>query len=249
MRRVENALADPADEAAAALLPRWREMPPIASSRSDCAAAALEAGAGAAAGKARLPPLLVCCGGHGITPPQSRIGTLATAEMLELTAACGNPAAARSAWPRWLRLPDMRQCRAGCAAVALPRTGEIVVLGGHDGREALASVEAIDPRAASPAWRALPPMPTARAWLCAAVLRDGRIVAIGGKTGHGPALDPVGDEGGAPTATYYRSVDVFDPAQGRWLEQGEPGSLPPMKRARAEGCVGVLEWHDDGLWE
>ena len=158
---------------------------------------------------------------------------------------CRDPRVLRTRWPRWERLPDMQWPRVGCAAVALG-TGELVVLGGWDGREALTSVETIDPHALEPTWRSLPPMRVARAWLCAAVL-DGRIVAVGGKTGKGPARDEVG--GGAETATYHRSVEVYDPEQARWLDPGEPGMLPPLKRARAEACAGVLEWHDDGLWD
>eukprot|EP00957_Ditylum_brightwellii_P010827 820511-Ditylum_brightwellii.AAC.1 len=79
---------------------------------------------------------------------------------------------------KWTSLPPMQTKRNGCAAVSIG--GKICVMGGHDGKNNLTSVEVYSPT--SRKWKSLPPMQTKRSH-CAAVSIGEQICVMGGYGG------------------------------------------------------------------
>mmetsp|Transcript_20542 Transcript_20542/g.57044 ORF Transcript_20542/g.57044 Transcript_20542/m.57044 type:complete len:450 (-) Transcript_20542:64-1413(-) len=114
----------------------------------------------------------------------------------------------------WRALPQMSVPRYGCAATALG--GKLYVVGGHDGRNVLASAERFDPLCSLP-WESLPPMPTARSRCAAAALR-GHLYVIGGRD----------------SRQRVTAAERFDPTSQSW----EP--LPPMPLAPMGCCAASL---------
>jgi len=96
----------------------------------------------------------------------------------------------------WSPHPMMPAARHGHAAVAVGRT--ILVIGGY-GPRPLDTVDEYDVDRRE--WRSRAPMPTARGFL-AAVVHDGAVFAIGGRTA-GPAI-----------------VERYDPVADRWTRIG-----------------------------
>src|SRR5919202_3477224 len=95
--------------------------------------------------------------------------------------------------------------RAAHTATLLP-TGQVVVVGGHDGSRrganALGSAERYDP--AADRWTAVRPMVAPRAYHTATLLPDGRILVVGGRGGNA--------QGGAALNT----VELYNPATDTW---------------------------------
>ena len=90
----------------------------------------------------------------------------------------------------------MSAARFGPAAAVVD--GKLYVMGGHDGRNQLSSVERYDP--AKNAWEAVAPMSTARFALAAAVF-DGKLYVMGGYDGRNG----------------LSSVERYDPARNEWV--------------------------------
>jgi hypothetical protein len=88
--------------------------------------------------------------------------------------------------------------------------GRIYAVGGYDGRNYLATVEAYDPRTNS--WTPLAGMPTARGALGVATGGDGRIYAVGGWLGSDAAT--------------YNVVEAYDPVANTWA------TVAPVSAAR-----------------
>ncbi len=88
--------------------------------------------------------------------------------------------------------------------------GKLYALGGWNGVQAFSAVEAYDPDAG--AWTSLPPLPTARAYLGAAIGADGLLYAVGGTA-----------DGQTPLGT----VEALDLDAGTWIT-----GLPPMPTPR-----------------
>lgn len=114
---------------------------------------------------------------------------------------------------RWERLPNFPTARSGCAAASL--LGMLYVLGGKgaDG-QILASVERFDPSRGW--WQVLPAMPTPRS-ACACGVLGGRLFVAGGFNG----MDGL------------ETVDAFDARSGRWEAQ------PPMQTRRIGAASAV----------
>jgi hypothetical protein len=83
--------------------------------------------------------------------------------------------------------------------------GSVLVAGGYDGRDGLASTEAFDPVAGG--FRALAPMTQTRSGAAGAVLADGRVLVVGGRDGGR----------GEVRAT----AELYDPATGAWTRTAD----------------------------
>jgi N-acetylneuraminic acid mutarotase len=126
----------------------------------------------------------------------------------------------------WARCSPMPVPRRG-AAGTLGKDGRIYVVGGRlgpAGAEATNRVEAYDP--VRDAWIEVTPMPTPRAWLAAASMPDGRILALGGYNEN--LADVEGERG------YLRTVETYDLNAGSWTRG------PSLRTARANhGAAGI----------
>jgi N-acetylneuraminic acid mutarotase len=114
----------------------------------------------------------------------------------------------------WSPLAALHTARAGHSATVLP-DGRVLVAGGtgargSTGTTALASTEVFDP--ATGAWTAAAPMTETRTGHQAVLLRDGRVLVIGGTVA----------TGGPPAALAY--CELFDPAAGSWTPTGDLGT-------------------------
>jgi hypothetical protein len=119
----------------------------------------------------------------------------------------------------WIPLPPMGAARAFAAdaAAAVLSDGRMLVVGGFDGGETLASVEVL--AADGGGWAALPPMATARFSAVAGRLPGGQIIVAGGMNDDDDSL---------------ASAELWDPATGAWA------AVPPMAQARNGAASGVL---------
>jgi N-acetylneuraminic acid mutarotase len=84
----------------------------------------------------------------------------------------------------------------------LLQSGKVLVAGGYNGTNAVASAEVYDP--ATGAWTSTGPMTTNRYYHTATCLPNGTVLVAGGKTG-GATLS---------------STELFDPATGKWTKSG-----------------------------
>lgn len=105
--------------------------------------------------------------------------------------------------------------RSGHALITRP-TGELVVIGGHDGRSDSATVQEYDPVRAT--WTTLPSLRTPRSYHTATVLADGTILVLGGLS-HGLPL---------------ASGERYDPATRSWQD------ILPMSIERAHHTATLL---------
>jgi N-acetylneuraminic acid mutarotase len=80
----------------------------------------------------------------------------------------------------WLRLAPIPGARTGAAAVTLP-DGRVIVFGGTNLAQDMASVEIYDPAANT--WSPATPMPLANSFMASATGTDGKIYLIGGWNG------------------------------------------------------------------
>jgi N-acetylneuraminic acid mutarotase len=107
----------------------------------------------------------------------------------------------------WTAAAPMSRARVGLAAVLGP-DGRIYAIGGFEntpfGPLPIKTVEAYDP--ATNQWSTVASLPTGRGYLTAAVGRDGRIYAIGGRAGGS------GQRGGA----FLNTVEAYDPRTNTW---------------------------------
>ena len=116
----------------------------------------------------------------------------------------------------WIRVGSLSTPRVGHTATLLP-DGTVLVAGGVreelvdsfsvSGRAGLRSVERYDPRTAS--WRTVAPMLTARQWHTATLLRDGRVLVVGGED----------TEGAYPGAVTPKG-ELYDPLRDTWTHTG-----------------------------
>jgi hypothetical protein len=111
----------------------------------------------------------------------------------------------------------MAATRYGAVVGRLPG-GQVIVAGGADNHEVLASAELWDP--ATGAWAALPPMAQARHTATGCVLPSGRFAVLGG---YGRA--------GGMDDSYREDAEAFDPVSRAW----QP--LPPMPRDLVGGAA------------
>lgn len=109
----------------------------------------------------------------------------------------------------WRAAAPLAQARSDARATTL-QDGRVLVAGGHDGPQLLASVEIFDPTRGT--WSAASPLPLARSQFTIATLPDGRVLAAGGI-----------EAPGLPSLTSA----IYDPATGDWA----PG--PHLAIARA----------------
>ncbi|MFD8478062.1 Kelch repeat-containing protein [Kitasatospora sp. NPDC059673] len=138
--------------------------------------------------------VLVCGGIGGSTAPG-----LATAEVYD-------PAA-----DTWSPVGSMSQARWGHSAVLLP-SGKVLVAGGSAVRsgstiKALRSAELYDPVAGS--WTAAGELTDARSGHVAVVLKDGKVLVVGGAAAVGTGQDPA-----------LAFCELYDPATGTWSPTG-----------------------------
>lgn len=103
------------------------------------------------------------------------------------------------------------------------------VVGGHDGRNVLAAVEAYD--VATRRWRAMPALATARRDAAVSCLADGRLLVCSGTDGE----------------SWLRSCELYDPDTHEWAEAAP---MPSARAARscllADGRVAVIGgWTDE----
>ena len=96
---------------------------------------------------------------------------------------------------------SLNPARAAHGAVLLPK-GKVLVVGGRNGTDRLASAELYDP--ATGTWTNTGSLATGRNRLSVTLLTNGLVLAVGGATGQGP------------TAT----CELFDPASGIWTNTG-----------------------------
>jgi N-acetylneuraminic acid mutarotase len=117
----------------------------------------------------------------------------------------------------WAEAPPIAHPRAGLAAATCdapaPGSGQrIYAIGGYDGTNAVATVEAYD--TAQKTWSTLPSMPTPRVYLGAAS-SPGRLHALGGW--------------GATLITPVAAHEIYEPAANAWSSQAAP--LPTGRAA------------------
>jgi N-acetylneuraminic acid mutarotase len=119
----------------------------------------------------------------------------------------------------WTPLPELPTPRNHLAAGAI--AGRIYAVGGRIGSPFpelnTGALEAFDVSAGQ--WTELPPMPTPRSGIAAAVVA-GRLVVFGGEVNVGPGV--------------FDEVEAYDPGSGRW------SPLPPMPTPRHGIGAGVL---------
>jgi N-acetylneuraminic acid mutarotase len=161
----------------------------------------------------------------------------------------------------WRRATGLAIPRSGPAVVTLP-DGRVLVVGGVDTRDpehwrAFSSAYVYGAATPDGTWTKVGLMGTARVAPAAAVLRDGRVLVAGGSYIDGPPYQAAGAAGlvlaafrpaepGAGTGrraddvappfigTALATVEVFDPATGRWSPTGS------MRFARAGAAATTL---------
>jgi N-acetylneuraminic acid mutarotase len=109
---------------------------------------------------------------------------------------------------RWTAAGKMKQPRGNHTATRLA-DGKVLVAGGSrdlDGASALASADLYDPATGS--WTATGKMATGRAGHTATLLRDGRLLVVGGV---GPFVNPIEPRSLA-------TAELYDPGSGRWTD-------------------------------
>jgi len=109
----------------------------------------------------------------------------------------------------WTATGKMNGVRTGHTATLLP-DGKVLVAGGADrvgfgGRNALTTAELYDP--ASGAWTATGNLNEARSYHTATLLRDGKVLVVGG-SGSGSGYDPL------------TTAELYDPGSGSWTASG-----------------------------
>ena len=111
----------------------------------------------------------------------------------------------------WAKLPPMQQERVGCIAVLLPRGG-LLVAGGRDEHEALASAEVLE-RSEQGVWRWAP----AGAMACRRVRPAAGISSFGVLVAGGAQCDRVDDEVPAHQQRQNQNMlECFNPATKSW---------------------------------
>ena len=107
----------------------------------------------------------------------------------------------------------MTTARSGATATLL-KNGKVLIAGGTDGTDFLASAELYDPQTGT--FSPTGSMPTGRADHTATLLEDGRVLIAGGLNRHDPALAP----------DLLSSAYLYDPATGAFSRTGS--LLAPM---------------------
>jgi N-acetylneuraminic acid mutarotase len=135
----------------------------------------------------------------------------------------------------WAPTSRMVVPRVGHTATLLP-DGRVLVVGGHDTNQTLASAELYDPRVGQ--WTATGSMSTAREYHTATLLPNGKVLVAGGCTA-------LLDFCGLGHAGLTSSADLYDPQIGRWTRTGRMSAarlfqtatlLPNGKVLVAGGC-------------
>ncbi len=111
---------------------------------------------------------------------------------------------------------QMTDARVGPAAAALPN-GDVLIVGGFDGRELLASAEVFDPATLQFTNRGVGAMSVGRWGPVAAMLPDGKVLVAGGSTRDGITA----------------SAELFDPATGQFSSAGLGQMTTPRAFAMA----------------
>lgn len=111
---------------------------------------------------------------------------------------------------------SMTDPRDGPAAAALPN-GDVLIVGGFNGRDLLSSAEVFDPNTLQFSSRGVGSMGVGRWGPIAAPLPDGKVLVAGGVTGAGPSA----------------SAELFDPATGQFSSAGLGQMTTPRAFAMA----------------
>jgi hypothetical protein len=166
----------------------WESLPPLLEPRADPATCRLAPGG-----------QILVAGGQG-----NHMDELPTAEVYQpLTG-------------RWEATPaPMARARTGCRACSIGEHG-VVVMGGFDGRGAVADAEVYCP--VTGRWRRAQPMHTARTKFVACTLLDGRVIVAGGFNERGALSE----------------AEIWDPGTDAWTE------LPAMQQARCAAAGALL---------
>jgi hypothetical protein len=193
-------------------------------------------GRGARTGTALLFGVLAACGGGGAAPggtPQFEIWRPAVGDMLSVryhhtltllqdgrVLAVGTDARAELFDPRtelWAYTGTMSVVRTRHRAVLL-HDGRVLAIGGQVERGlSTSSVEAWSP--ATGQWTNLAPLSEPRQEHTATVLEDGRVLVTGG-IGQGNVTHGGSDDFGPADLKGVLSGEIYDPATGRWTNDG-----------------------------
>eukprot|EP01043_Picozoa_sp_COSAG02_P043907 COSAG02_NODE_3865_length_6124_cov_27.767303_7_plen_272_part_00 len=121
----------------------------------------------------------------------------------------------------WSALPDLPAERRGAASLGLPDGRTMLIGGGSNVGQALASVLVL--AADGSAWSDLPSLAGARFYTAATLLPDGKVLVAGGISG----------KSGVADGTTLNTAELWDPATQKWT------ALPPMvnERIQAAACV------------
>jgi hypothetical protein len=115
---------------------------------------------------------------------------------------------------RWARVGDMHHARADFSATRLP-DGRVLVAGGEDYGQSLASCEFYDPGTRS--WSEAPSLPIRRVYQSSVLLSNGTVLLAGGDVDVSSSPAPVvPGQSYSPGAYPYTTEEIFDPRWRRW---------------------------------
>lgn len=166
-------------------------------------------------------------GNAAVTLPDGRIMVMGGGTGCHVTQQCTTYKTVEVYDPKlhsWCLLAPMRTSHYRFPAVLGP-DGRVYAIGGWDGREAVATVEAYNIRANT--WTTVVSLPQAEESAAAVVIRH-RIAVVGGFDGRSAA---------SGAGTFYNNLFVYD---GKKWESGSPMPTPRAQLAAAVGPQGLI---------